>query len=87
MIPYDPNSIEAKWQAYWEEHKTFKVEVDSAKKKYYLLEMFPYPSGRIQFDFKCFMFFPVSLPFGFDGIGVIGDHKSGYPGSNVGVTH
>ena len=47
MIPYDPNSIEAKWQAYWEEHKTFKVEVDSAKKKYYLLEMFPYPSGRI----------------------------------------
>ncbi len=47
MTPYEPNSIEAKWQAYWEENKSFKVEVDSSKKKYYLLEMFPYPSGRI----------------------------------------
>jgi len=47
MIPYDPNSIEAKWQAYWEEHKTFKVKRDFSKEKFYLLEMFPYPSGRI----------------------------------------
>ena len=47
MNPYKPNSIEAKWQAYWEEHKTFKVKRDFSKEKFYLLEMFPYPSGRI----------------------------------------
>ena len=47
MTPYEPNRIEAKWQAYWEKNKTFKVERDSSKKKFYLLEMFPYPSGRI----------------------------------------
>ncbi len=47
MNPYEPNSIEAKWQAYWEEHKTFKVKRDFSKEKFYLLEMFPYPSGRI----------------------------------------
>ena len=47
MNPYEPNYIEAKWQAYWEKNKTFKVERDSSKKKFYLLEMFPYPSGRI----------------------------------------
>lgn len=44
---YDFKSIEAKWQAHWEKHRTFKVETDPAKEKYYLLEMFPYPSGRI----------------------------------------
>jgi leucyl-tRNA synthetase len=47
MNPYEPNSIEAKWQAYWEKHKTFKVKRDFSKEKFYLLEMFPYPSGRI----------------------------------------
>jgi valyl-tRNA synthetase len=34
MNPYEPNSIEAKWQAYWEENKSFKVELDSSKEKY-----------------------------------------------------
>ena len=47
MNPYEPNQIEAKWQAHWDKYKTFKVETDSSKKKFYLLEMFPYPSGRI----------------------------------------
>ena len=44
---YDFKTIEAKWQEHWEDNKSFKVERDSSKKKYYLLEMFPYPSGRI----------------------------------------
>lgn len=37
--------IEAKWQAYWQNHKTFKTENDQSKPKYYVLDMFPYPSG------------------------------------------
>lgn len=47
MSKYDFKSIEAKWQKYWEKKKSFKAKRDSSKKKYYLLEMFPYPSGRI----------------------------------------
>ena len=47
MPDYDPKTIETKWQKRWEEEKSFKVEADPAKPKYYLLEMFPYPSGRI----------------------------------------
>lgn len=44
---YNPHEIEAKWQAYWEEHKTFKTEMDSSRPKSYVLEMFPYPSGNL----------------------------------------
>ncbi|MGQ9695707.1 MAG: leucine--tRNA ligase [Thermodesulfobacteriota bacterium] len=44
---YEPQVIEEKWQKIWEENKLFRVHEDSSKKKYYLLEMFPYPSGKI----------------------------------------
>jgi leucyl-tRNA synthetase len=44
---YNPQSIETKWQKKWEDEKLFKVAIDESKPKYYLLEMFPYPSGRI----------------------------------------
>jgi leucyl-tRNA synthetase len=44
---YDPKLIEPKWQKVWEERKTFRVAEDPSRKKYYCLEMFPYPSGRI----------------------------------------
>lgn len=44
---YNPHGIEEKWQRTWEQNKAFKVSEDPGKKKYYLLEMFPYPSGRI----------------------------------------
>ena len=44
---YDFNSIEKKWQKYWEETEMFRVGEDPNKEKYYLLEMFPYPSGKL----------------------------------------
>ena len=44
---YNPKEIEEKWQRVWEDQKLFKVTEDESKKKYYLLEMFPYPSGKI----------------------------------------
>ena len=45
MSSYDPASIEKKWQEYWQENKTFKTTTDKDKPKYYVLDMFPYPSG------------------------------------------
>ncbi len=42
---YEHKKIEAKWQRYWDEHKTFKTEYDPSKPKYYILDMFPYVSG------------------------------------------
>lgn len=45
-MPYTPRIIEPKWQKYWEDNKTFKVEIDPTKEKYYVLDMFPYPSGQ-----------------------------------------
>ena len=44
-MAYDHKSIEARWQAYWLEHHTFRAEIDHEKPKYYALDMFPYPSG------------------------------------------
>ncbi|TPW11723.1 MAG: leucyl-tRNA synthetase, partial [bacterium] len=41
----DHRTIEAKWQAYWEEHRTFRVAEEPGKPKFYCLDMFPYPSG------------------------------------------
>ena len=46
-MKYDPQRVESKWQAYWEKEGLFKSIEDPSKEKYYLLEMFPYPSGRI----------------------------------------
>ncbi len=45
MSSYDPSVIEPKWQKHWLENKTFKTEKESDKPKYYVLDMFPYPSG------------------------------------------
>ena len=42
---YDFKAIEARWQAYWEEHQTFRATEDAAKPKYWVLDMFPYPSA------------------------------------------
>lgn len=44
---YDFKAIEAKWQRHWQDRKAYKVDENPDQEKYYLLEMFPYPSGRI----------------------------------------
>lgn len=45
MSKYDHTQIEAKWQKFWEEQNLFEVQIDQKKPKYYVLDMFPYPSG------------------------------------------
>lgn len=45
MKKYNPTEIEPKWQKYWLENKIFRSEIDKAKPKYYVLDMFPFPSG------------------------------------------
>jgi len=47
MVRYDPDAVERKWQARWAAERAFSVVPDPARPPYYVLEMFPYPSGRI----------------------------------------
>jgi len=80
---YDASAIEQKWQTCWEEQKSFQAEVDPSREKYYLLEMFPYPSGRIHMGhvrnysigdvvsrFKALQGFNVLHPMGWDAFGM-----------------
>ena len=45
MPGYNPEAIEPRWQRFWEENKTFRTPDDSSRPKFYILDMFPYPSG------------------------------------------
>ncbi|MGY8988401.1 MAG: class I tRNA ligase family protein, partial [Flavobacteriales bacterium] len=44
-MEYNFSEIEKKWQNYWEDNSTYKTVEDKSRKKYYVLDMFPYPSG------------------------------------------
>ena len=83
-MKYDFRNIEKKWQKYWLDNKTFKADNNSKKSKYYVLDMFPYPSGSglhvghplgyiasdIVTRFKRSKGFNVLHPMGFDSFGL-----------------
>ncbi|WP_299337416.1 leucine--tRNA ligase [uncultured Psychroserpens sp.] len=99
-MKYNFNEIEAKWQNYWAEHQTFKAENNSDKPKYYVLDMFPYPSGAglhvghplgyiasdIYARYKRHKGFNVLHPQGYDSFGLPAEQYAIQTGQHPAIT-
>ena len=99
-MDYNFKDIERKWQAYWAANHTFKAEIDNAKPKYYVLDMFPYPSGAglhvghplgyiasdIFSRYKRLCGFNVLHPMGYDAFGLPAEQYAIQTGQHPAVT-
>ena len=99
-MEYNFKEVEKKWQSYWQENKTYRVEVDPSKPKYYVLDMFPYPSraglhvghplGYIASDiysrYKHLKGFNVLHPMGYDAYGLPAEQYAIQTGQHPAIT-
>ena len=99
-MEYNYNEIEKKWQAYWADNKTYKAEIDKTKPKFYVLDMFPYPSGAglhvghplgyiasdIYARYKRIKGFNVLHPMGYDAYGLPAEQYAIQTGTHPAIT-
>ena len=99
-MDYNFKEIEKKWQSFWAENQTFKAEIDSSKPKFYVLDMFPYPSGAglhvghplgyiasdIYSRYKRLCGFNVLHPMGYDAFGLPAEQYAIQTGQHPAVT-
>ena len=99
-MEYNFNAIEKKWQEYWSKNQTYKVTEDTSKPKYYVLDMFPYPSGAglhvghplgyiasdIYSRFKTLKGFNVLHPMGYDAYGLPAEQYAIQTGTHPAIT-
>ena len=99
-MDYNFSAIEGKWQQYWKENKTYKVDIDKAKPKFYVLDMFPYPSGAglhvghplgyiasdIYSRYKRLQGYNVLHPMGYDAFGLPAEQYAIQTGQHPALT-
>lgn len=99
-MEYNYKEIEQRWQQYWREHNTYKTEIDTTRPKFYVLDMFPYPSGAglhvghplgyiasdIYSRFKRLQGFNVLHPMGYDSYGLPAEQYAIQTGQHPEVT-